>query len=225
MKEYGYFDAVLPLMSMSHAVDFPKFQETYLDDILKNPQGRLVAVHHHHRGPGLDGFDATFEQMQETLEASGCSLIRITFLREPVAREISALYFNMGTEERFPEVLTNVTKAEFRNGEIRYILNNKMNEYGMEHFHFGNSVKKKTWRAALRKAERILSKFSFVGTMEQFDQGIAKICELIGEPHAKDIVRLRPVNVNSHYDLSNSHVIHLVKRAVKVDQKLYARFA
>ena len=39
-----------------------------IEPIIASPQGKLVAVHHHHRGPALYGFHAHFDVMQARLE-------------------------------------------------------------------------------------------------------------------------------------------------------------
>jgi hypothetical protein len=237
MRAAGYFDAVLPLMSLDHVVNYTGYYAQNIEPIIASPQGKLVAVHHHHRGPALYGFDEQFDAMQAKLESVGCRLFRVTFLRQPIAREISALYFNYrnGVEKRkgpkekfFKAVLSEVALADYHNGQVRYILNNKMNEYGLEPFKFDDEyISDKVWSQALHEANSILSKFDIVGSSEQLSDGLGEVAELIGQPNALQEVSLKLVNNNSHSSLPNDQdgsLLSMVEGACIYDQKLYDKW-
>lgn len=156
--------------------------------------------------------------MKARLEAVGCSLTLVTFLRRPLDREVSALYYNKVNARK---MLVNVSAAEYHNGEIRYILNNKLNEYGMEPFRFDNSfVSDDVWSQALAEATATLKRFDFVGTYENLSDGVAYIGGLIGEPNTIEKVPLQLVNNNSHPPLPD-RLLEMVAKACTYDQKLY----
>lgn len=231
MQHTGYIDAVLPLMSMDHLVDFDKFHAENIEPILSSPRGRLVAIHHHHRGPGLYGFDSHFDAMQTRLEGAGCKLFRVTFLRQPVDRLVSSLYYrheNHGSStqpsgQAFSEALSHTHDQEYYNGEISYILNNKMYEYGVAPFKLDSRfLRVEMWSKALAETNRILRTFDYVGMTEHLSVGVAKVAGLIGTPHVLKANPLRMVNTNFHERLRKSTTISdLVEKACTYDQKLY----
>jgi len=178
-------------------VDFPGFRDNTLQPLINNMKGKLVAVHHHHNGPGLYGMDPYFKKIKGQLEKQGCSLVRFTLLRDPEARLVSNLNFDMqlahgndgaqvGVGEHnqyFRSQLKTAGRNEFYNRydnyQVRYLLNNFGNADGTTQFPmpFGD-----TQNGALAAANQILDDFEVVGLVEELDKSIKKVNELLALP-------------------------------------------
>jgi len=201
MKEQQEIDDVLLLHSMDEKMDYAAFEKEKLEPILQAPKGKLVAVHHHDRGPGLFNFNGTFSAMKTRLQAQGCDLYRMTFLREPRGLLKSTLVFFDSAEHQpkyewvAPEPVRNIkdpllrfkvgleTDAIYDNLMVRYILNNRCEndgpnprcdgaEYPLEIGHVDSK--------ALAEAWKILSTFEFVGFTEQMEAGAYTVSQELG---------------------------------------------
>mmetsp|Transcript_66008 Transcript_66008/g.157829 ORF Transcript_66008/g.157829 Transcript_66008/m.157829 type:complete len:445 (-) Transcript_66008:117-1451(-) len=201
MKEQQELDDVYILHSMDDEIDFDKFQQEKLEPFLQAPQGKLVAVHHHDRGPGLYGLNSTLVSMKSRLQASGCDLYRMIFLREPTHLLKSTLVFFDAAEhqpgfewvapepvrklkdptERFKVALQ--TDTIYDNLMVRYTLNNRCEnngpnprcngaKYPIDIGHVNHT--------ALAHAWHTISAFEFVGFTEDMEAGAYKVAQDLG---------------------------------------------
>ena len=213
MKEQLEFDDILLLHSMDHVMDFQRFQENRLEPFLKSPKGKLIAVHHHDRGPGLYGLDSQFQSMKKKLQANGCDLYRFTFLREPESLLKSTLVFFDSAEQQknyewvAPEPVRNIedpkerfkvamqTDAIYDNLMVRYILNNRLENDGPNPRHSGAKYPLGVGEVsddALAEAWKILSQFDFIGFLDNMESGLYSVAKDLG---FRSIVVLKAHNV------------------------------
>mmetsp|Transcript_75913 Transcript_75913/g.144397 ORF Transcript_75913/g.144397 Transcript_75913/m.144397 type:complete len:378 (-) Transcript_75913:67-1200(-) len=238
LKEKDAVQIVFDVQSDMVDVNFTEFNNEYLQPLVHNMTGKLVAVHHHHRGPGLYGLDPYFSDLKKQLNSQGCSLIRWTLLREPVSRLKSAVNFELQLHHRsiqskvaydqaFREYLleSGVTDFENRrdNAQVRYTLNNfgidAESKFSMP---FGSSNE-----AALDAATRILDSFEVVGTVEEVDKSIknvTKLLELPDVPLPTDNARRKQYQKYDDLPLPDD-IQRLIEKRTRLEAKLYERFA
>jgi hypothetical protein len=243
MRQNGYFNKEFVRLSYT-AQQYEN--RTDINDIvawletLAVPGNPPVIVHHHQRGPGLYGFNLTFMQLKEKVVAAGCQFIRMTVLRKPVDRLISELYYNKilryGAQDP-PQGMLNLYKQwlmnnfHYDNWQVRFLLNNKMEEYGDQYFHFNENEKPwrsptsdATWEVALKASTDILSEFDYVGQSEKLNDIPAIISSMIGSAGAEKDVPLRLVNSDPHDVLTDAETLDMLKLKTRFDQRLYNHF-
>jgi len=220
-------------------VDFNSFDRQLMQSIDTNP-GSVVAVHHHHNGPGLYGMVDYFTPLKEKLNARGCSLVQWTLLREPEARLISHVNFVMqmlgvqttdqaSHDQFFRKTLSasDATKGDdqfvnqYDNHQVRYVLNNygRTARFPMP---FGGPHD-----AALNAAVHILDGFAVVGTVEKVDESIAKLTQLLGLPALPfPRTNVRRAEFQSHDKMPlPQDVWLLLQERTAFEKKLWARYA
>jgi len=198
LKEIGGIQELLDLSATPSKweIDFNAFDRKLYQSIDKNA-GKVIAVHHHHNGPGLYGWMQNYQKrLKDILNARGCSLVKWTLLRRPELRLISHVNFVMqilGVQTKdkashnqfFRKVLSasDATKGDdqfvnqYDNHQIRYLLNNFGRTGGFP-MPFGGP----NHDGALNAAVQILDSFDVVGVVEKVDNSIAKLTQLLGLP-------------------------------------------
>mmetsp|Transcript_2881 Transcript_2881/g.5342 ORF Transcript_2881/g.5342 Transcript_2881/m.5342 type:complete len:350 (-) Transcript_2881:41-1090(-) len=226
-------------------INFTAFQEQQIQPALHNIKGKLVAVHHHHKGPGLYGMEHYFSDLKKQLSSQGCSLTRFTVLREPVSLLMSALRYDSqlrngnsslksgNNETKHNRSLRQNCRWHLKSGdqesirrdnaEVRYILNN----FGSGDFPmpFGGSKD-----AALKAAIQILDSFEVVGLTEELDLSIRNLVQVLRLPVFAEIPHM---NERGHwYQVQEDEIQEfpddlrdLIKRRSKYDVQMYERFA
>jgi len=185
-------------------IDYDKFEQQFIEPILENPEGKLVVIHHGDRGPGLYGFESKFADMKTRLQAHGCDLFRLTWLREPEELVNSALFFydasmQANDGESAPEELryetdqmTRLKKALatdkiYDNLMVRYLLNNKGEYDGLLPRGGGAQYPMEIGAVddnALKAATDILRSFEFVGFTGRLDKDLQKVSAMLGLEHS-----------------------------------------
>jgi hypothetical protein len=113
-------------LEIAHGRDYSRHQWKYgLQDMQKLVQsGTLakndtwLAVHHHHRSPGLRFMMPRLRAWRRVLKSQGCNLVLATTLREPFSRFKSLLAYNQVPMEKFTYFARNFE------GQARYLLYN-----------------------------------------------------------------------------------------------------
>jgi len=230
---------MIDLRSTDTEVDFLALHQKFIEPILLAPTEAYVAVHHHHRGPGLFHMEEYFRDVKARLQASGCDLVRFTMLRDPVARLKSALYFNLANEP--PQLFRSSVNHEltteqkqymwtqlannpiYDNLMTRYILNNKLEDF--EHAPFPMALGGVNSTASTL-AIKLLSSFEYVGFQEDIQGGnvTRQLGELLGIVNPPP---LRKHQVNRHPDdafLQIPSVLDVLKARTEHDQIVYDAF-
>lgn len=214
-------------------INFTAFHEEKIRPLLRNMTGKLFAVHHHHRGPGLYGMDSYFSDMKNKLSTQGCSLIRFTVLREPVSQLTSAVNRraeiwnvplpNSSARDDFFRLHLEDTgdsqQLQRDNAEVRYTLNN----FNGSNFPMGYGG---SHEDALKAAEAVLDGFEVVGLTEQLANSIGNVAKLLKLPNAKLPIRKQRSPSYRQYDGQPFpyDVAALIKERTKFDSELYERF-
>jgi hypothetical protein len=156
-----------------------------MDQLVANPHGRFVAVHHHHGGAGMHVLMPVLQAYRQRLEAKGCHLFLATVVRSPDGWMESMMSYNLVENHLVTESATQdewrrmLRSKEYDNGEIRYILNNYAptvpEAYPMEY----GTVDE----AASNRVFEILTGFDAVGFTESFDEFVRKVDNLAGFAH------------------------------------------
>ena len=249
MKAHNQFDEVYVLHNISQEVDVNSFMKNELESVIDKPEGKLVAVHHHDRARGLYNMTETFTAMKRRLEAKGCNLYRMTFLRDPMEHLKAALVFYDSAErgeewvapggvsgisdskERFRKALS--TDAIYDNILIRYLLNNL--GQGGPNPRVANAGYPMTIGSvddkAMTLARDILREFQFVGfvddTMTPMVDIMAKKLGLnntaVGLPHL-NVYGINQVNMAANTDaaeLAQAGLDDVLDKRTRFDRKLY----
>jgi len=237
LKEIGGIQEVLSLSATPFRweVDRPAF-EAELQKSLESMEGKLVAVHHHHNGPGLYSMGGYFSDLQQRLNKQGCSLVRWTLLREPKPRLISHVNFVMQMygkqtpdQAAYAHFLRTTLAAtnsdngfnnQYDNHQVRYVLNNfATNETFPMPFGAPND-------AALATAMQILDGFEVVGIVEKVNDSISQLTKLLNlpaVPFPRSNVRSQKFQGHDKLPLPND-VDQLIEERIKLERKLYARY-
>jgi hypothetical protein len=85
---------------------------------LANNNDGWLAVHHHHRSPGLRFMMPRLREWKELLKSQGCDLVLATMLREPFPRVQSMISYNKISKKNLPSFAQNFE------GQARYLLYN-----------------------------------------------------------------------------------------------------
>lgn len=236
LRAEGAIQEVLDYTGFKKLWSLHDFNAKRLQPLVSKIDGKIVAVHQHHNTPGLWGMDKFFSDLQTELRRQGCSLVRLTVLREPSSRLISHVnydiqllhsqgkynwnseadekasyeqYLRMALEQNGP---TDMNK-QFDNSEVRYLLNN----WGF-HSHpfpmpFGSPDD-----APLESVMDVLSRFEEVGITEQVEKSLDRVAALLGLPH----VPLGTDNAAKKHDAELAPDIReLLEKRTRLDRKLY----
>mmetsp|Transcript_75944 Transcript_75944/g.180577 ORF Transcript_75944/g.180577 Transcript_75944/m.180577 type:complete len:407 (+) Transcript_75944:107-1327(+) len=248
MKARGQIDDVLLLHNLTHRVNMMEFIDKHIEPVVRAPQGRLVAVHHHDRGPGLYGRSPLFRTLKRRFQAKGCNLYRLTVLRKPMELLQSALVFYDSAEQVpgvAPSMIQGINDTKTRlikgletdkiydNLMTRYILNNRDEMDGPNPQVSGARYPLEiggVHRDAVTAARDILRQFQFVGFADDslgvFMQAFARhlhIDEDVELPRI-DVYGIDQVNMAANTNrqfLEDADIKALMQHRVRMDQELY----
>jgi hypothetical protein len=88
-------------------------------DLPFTTSGRWLAVHHHHRAPGLRYMMPHLRRWKRELQSQGCDLVLSALLREPMQRVFSVLFYLRIPRSGFENYLDNL-----HDGQLNYLLFN-----------------------------------------------------------------------------------------------------
>jgi len=238
MKKIGLLHDVFELVDYNQPVNFDSFHQQHLQPFISNPAGRLVAIHHHHGGPGLYGMQPYFQEVQSKLHAQGCSLVRFTLVREPMSKLASMMNYAMrwhpASQSEDPaehhkfarEIL--MADVDFDNPQVRYTLNNWREVPQRFPMEIGDVNE-----SALNAAIQMLDSFEVVGLVEQLHVSIAEVKKLLGLHSAQGVPRENtkenPFVNGSGYGIDGAKlpadVVALMHERVVLDNRLHTRYA
>lgn len=236
LQAVGAVKQVFNLMGGRGQVNWEAFRDNQLEPLISNMAGRVVAVHHHHNGPGLYGMENYFSRLSSRLENQGCKLVRFTLLRKPVPRLISHVNFAMqliykdqpgeaidkqkhDNYFRFALSNPNFPDNQFDNYQVRYTLNNFYGKYPMP---FASSDP-----AAVNAAIRILDSFEVLGLVENLDESVVRVRQLLGLPNLPfPRTNVRKPKFSQHDDENLPADVHrLIDARTELEKKLYENYA
>lgn len=218
----NFSDVLILYSDNGGQINYTDWEARELEPFLANPAGKLVAVHHHHRGPGLYGFEPTFAKIQSRLRQAGCSLTKAVVLRNPLDRTASFLAkaFDGNMSLYHWELRHNHFKTA-QNGQVRFMLNN----FNGEEYPFlplGLANDDVHWQGAIEEAERILSTFEFVGFTEELDKELPRLARQLGFDESAPVMRANGHAHTSFHKLP-LHIQKLMRKQNSADLKLYRK--
>lgn len=229
LRAFRYVAKVHKLFKTTNeTIDFDGFFNTTIAPFLANPGSRLIAVHHHHHGPGLARATAPpWALMRERLEARGCRLVRFTILRDPARRLESLLQFVSRDDHGEPKsewrhVLERSRGGEVDNGLLRYVLYNQRSAYPNDH-----PLDRPMTNESVEEALAALSDFEVVGRLESLSSDLERVAKLAGISQREARLLLRStLHINHSPRMGEeelSDLRPLIEARVAMDRELYRR--
>jgi len=237
LKATGGLTEVIDL-SWDLGANFKQFDQHHLQPLVSSMTAKqVVAVHHHHQGPGLWGMYSYFSSLQEQLNARGCALVRWTTLRQPEPRLVSHLNHDLQLlhgsgidqpthDEYFRRVLSQAGpygKSDFQNQydntQVRYTLNNWGYNNLVESFPMPFGAPNAD---ALDTAIRILDGFEVVGLVEEIDKSFRRVTDIFSLPQYAE----RKANAGRkgfQHPLPDD-VKDLIKQRTRLEWQLYQHY-
>lgn len=197
-----------------------------LDQLVANPNGRLVAVHHHHGAPGMHVLMPVLQEYRKRLEQKGCNLFLTTIVRSPDEWMKSKMSYNLKSYHMVNEAAREkewrrmLHEKGFDNGELRYILNNLYGAVPEAYPIAYGSVD----AAVTDRVFEILQGFDVVGFTSTFDEFVRKVDSLAGFAHtAVPNKNKTPKEKSRAVDRMPADLLALAHERTAQDKELYTR--
>eukprot|EP00448_Togula_jolla_P023172 CAMPEP_0170590112 /NCGR_PEP_ID=MMETSP0224-20130122/11696_1 /TAXON_ID=285029 /ORGANISM="Togula jolla, Strain CCCM 725" /LENGTH=312 /DNA_ID=CAMNT_0010913887 /DNA_START=127 /DNA_END=1065 /DNA_ORIENTATION=- len=228
MVKLGQFDEIVDLRSHT-PFDYwtSDFHTKHIAPLVKDPKGKLIAVHVHMNGPGMYYFNSHLSEMKQQLRSQGCDLVRTTFLRQPKDRAISAIFYSdtytgldlavMPRSDMNQAVQKYLMEEKhFDNQQLRYLLNNRADTgYPIDGFMELNGYD----HGALEAAKQILSTMEYIAFTEDMQAELQHIGEMF---HAEKIASVEVVNAHSRVaELISPQTMELIEGRIQGDQAMF----